>query len=279
MLGRQKALLRLVWEIRRQNKYPTKTFVDKLLFVLQKEYGLDDMGSFYHFYPHLYGPFSSLFYVDVADLESRGYLNEAFELNEDARKVALEIESPAEAAIVEAVGRFGSRNIVEYVYKKYPVYAARSRLTHGTKTAHDAGIFTIGYEKKDIDLFLDLLIQNNVDVLVDVRANPFSMNPSYTRSKLERSLKTAEIEYLHVPELGINGEYRKNLEDEKDYKQLFAFYRKELLPKNMEKLKVVADMGKKKRIVLMCFESEHSMCHRGVLAEKLTSMGFKVGHI
>ncbi|MCX6770976.1 MAG: DUF488 domain-containing protein [Candidatus Micrarchaeota archaeon] len=140
-------------------------------------------------------------------------------------------------------------------------------------------IFTIGYEKKKIDEFLNLLHRNKVELLVDVRANPFSRKPSFIGSRLEKSLMDAGIGYLHVPELGIDGKYRKNLKSDKDYEELFSLYRNEMLPKNEEKARMVAKLGKKKRIALMCFETDKCHCHRGVLAEKLEEWGMKAEHL
>ncbi|VVC01041.1 Uncharacterised protein [uncultured archaeon] len=142
-----------------------------------------------------------------------------------------------------------------------------------------AGIYSIGYEKKDIDLFLDLLVQNEIGLLVDVRHNPFSMKFAFTKSNLVRSLKNAGIGYLHVPELGIDGKYRKNLKNEKQREELFAFYSRAILANIDEKIHEFAELGKRKRIALMCFEADKIHCHRGILAEKLEEMGMEVKHI
>jgi len=280
MFERQKVLLRLVRELEEKGKYPSKTYLDKLLFVLQTEYPIGEKVKFYHFYPHLYGPFSNLFYLDLAGLKSKGYLNEKHELLREADKIALGIDKNVAEMIKNAVERFGSeKSVVEYVYGKYPKYTSKSRLKNTPKQMSKPGIFSIGYEKKDIDLFLDLLIQNEVEMLVDVRRNPFSMSSAYIGSRLGRTLKNAGIDYLHVPELGIDGEYRKNLENDKDYEVLFSLYRREMLPKNEEKARMVAKLGKEKRIALMCFEADKCHCHRGVLAEKLEEWGMKVEHL
>jgi len=280
MLERQRVLLRLVKEVRGQGKYPSKTFLDKLLFVLQKEYPIEEKVKFYHFYPYQYGPFSKLFYADLADLKSKGYLNEEHELSQEAEEIAGKINNNVAEMITSAIGRFGSKDaVVKYVYANYPNYTSKSKLKAKVERTKKPGICTIGYEKKDIDLFLDLLIQNNVEVLIDVRANPFSMSSAYIRSRLESSLGKAGIGYLHVPELGIDGAYRKNLENDKEYAELFALYRTEMLPKNYEKAREVAKLGKEKKIALMCFEADKCHCHRGVLAEKLEEWGIKVEHL
>jgi len=280
MLERQKVLLRLVHELGEKGKHPSKTYLDKLLFVLQKESPIEEKVKFYHFYPHHYGPFSNLFYLDLADLESRGYLNGKYELSGEGRKIALGIDKNVAEMIKNALEMFGSKEAaIKHVYANYPQYTSKSRLKETPRKDGKPGICSIGYEKKDIDLFLDLLIQNDVETLVDVRRNPFSMSSAYIGSRLESTLKNAGIAYLHVPELGIDGEYRKNLESDKDYEELFSLYRREMLPKNDEKARMVAKLGKEKKIALMCFEADKCHCHRGVLAEKLEEWGMKVEHL
>ncbi|MFH1285638.1 MAG: DUF488 domain-containing protein, partial [Candidatus Micrarchaeota archaeon] len=164
--------------------------------------------------------------------------------------------------------------------QKYPEYTTKSALKHSENKQLAPAVFSIGYEKKDIDLFLDYLIQNRIDILVDVRANPFSMNFAFTKKKLEQSLNSVQIEYTHFPELGIDGELRKKLETDADYKRLFDFYEKSILPNKTDKLKALLEIGKRKRIALMCFEADHEHCHRGIISKKLEEIGdIKVAHL
>ncbi len=282
MRQRQKVLLGLVSELNGRRIRVTKTFLDKLLFLMKKEHGIGEILNFYNFYPYDYGPFSSQFIFDLADLQSRGYLNESFELSKEASETAQCLPEKIRGVIADGANRgFGStESIRAYVYGKYPEYAARSKLVKQARKVPVPGIFSIGYEKNDIDLFLDRLIQNEIEMLVDVRANPFSMNFAFTKNRLEVSLKKVGIGYLHFPELGIGGKMRKNLDSNEDYEKLFRIYREEMLPKNMETVGRVARLGKEKRIALMCFECSKEKCHRGVLAERLEKdFGEKVAHI
>jgi len=53
-----------------------------------------------------------------------------------------------------------------------------------------------------------------------------------------------------------------------------------MLPKNMKEALEVLELGKKKRIALMCFEKDCGFCHRGVLSKKIEELGkIKVGHL
>jgi uncharacterized protein (DUF488 family) len=182
--------------------------------------------------------------------------------------------------IADLVNRFDGKDVVDYVYDHYPAYTVNSRLLTKVKKKEPAGLYTIGYEGKDIDLFLDMLIQNRIDTVIDVRANPFSMNFSFIGQRLRHYLEKVGINYIHIPDLGIPGERRKNLSSEADYQKLFGFYRASILPNQDEKLQLLAVMANQGRIALLCFEADRNCCHRGVLSAELEQiMEKKVTHL
>lgn len=269
MLERQRILLALIWTLREQNKRVTKTLLDKLLFILGKESAIREFVKFYNFYPYKYGPFSSNFYRDLNDLKSRGYIDENYLLNKDALQAVKSISNAELEMIGKVAERFDSKTVVDYIYKTYPAYAANNALKNAQRGNMQQGIFSIGYEKKDIDLFLDILVQNNIDLVIDVRANAFSMNRQFIKNKLVNSLSNALIGYIHIPELGIASDYRKSLKTDGDYKRLFELYRKNMLPEHMDKVKMLSDLVENKRFALMCFEENENHCHRKVLSDTL----------
>lgn len=279
MYSRQKVLLYLIFLLTEHKAKITKTSLDKLLFVLKKETEIDKLVKFYNFYPYKYGPFSNQFYFDLSDLQSRGYLDAECNLKISEQEINSLLGENEKEAVRAIADKYGSSNIVETVYAKYPAYTKRSLLIGNKMESAPPGIFSIGYEKKDIDLFLDILIQNNIEILVDVRHNPFSMNVSYTRKKLSGYLEKAGIGYLHMPELGIDGEHRKGLNASHDYEKLFIFYKNEILPKQTDKIETLAELGKKKRIALMCFEQDKAYCHRSILSESIENKGMTVTHL
>ena len=251
-----------------------------MLFILRQEYGVGDQIRFYNFFPYNYGPFSHMFYLDLCDLKSRGLLSEDFSLALEAIAATETIPEAVRNQIAGVVQRFDANDITGYVYDHYPAYTVNSKLVAKVKTKEPAGLFTIGYEGKDIDSFLDILIQNRVDAVIDVRANPFSMNFSFIGQRLKHYLEKVGIDYCHIPELGIPGERRKNLSSEADYQKLFRFYKAAILPNQMEKIQLLSDMANQKRIALLCFEADKNCCHRGVLSAELERvMEKKVTHL
>ena len=143
-------------------------------------------------------------------------------------------------------------------------------------------LFTIGYEGRSIDEYLNILIKNNIKILCDVRKNPLSRKYGFSKNSLQKTTKNLGIEYLHIPELGIPSDLRKNLNTKQDYKTLFSFYENKVLPEQKNALnKIFKIFNTKKRIALTCFEAESSMCHRNCISSALkkTSNTIQIKHL
>ena len=131
-------------------------------------------------------------------------------------------------------------------------------------------MFTTGYEGISLESYLNRLLKAGVRLLCDVRKNPMSMKYGFSRKTLEKACTGVHIEYRHIPELGIDGEMRKNLLTKDDYEKLFAVYDHDLLPKAVEKQKEVLELlAKYERVALTCFEADPHFCHRSHLAAAL----------
>ena len=70
--------------------------------------------------------------------------------------------------------------------------------------ANKTEIFTIGHSNHELPRFTALLKQHRIDVLTDVRSQPYSQfNPQYNRETLATSLKNIDINYIFLgTELG-----------------------------------------------------------------------------
>jgi len=172
---RQKVLLYLVDALNDEGKKITKTFLDKLLIVAAKETALNEK-PFYNFYPHHFGPFSDSYYADFEQLNRNGYLR-GFDVTPIGVVVVKTVRKKDKAIGEDLSKRFkNQQQVVDYVYAQYPEYTVKSQLPHATPYNAGPGIFSIGYQGKDSDAFLDVLIQNQIQEVVDVRANPL-VNP------------------------------------------------------------------------------------------------------
>ena len=63
-------------------------------------------------------------------------------------------------------------------------------------------LFTLGYEKRSIDEFVELLCEAGVTVLVDVRETAWSHKPGFSKTALGAALAVAGIAYAHAPFAG-----------------------------------------------------------------------------
>ena len=104
--------------------------------------------------------------------------------------------------------------------------------------------------------------------IVDVRRNPVARRYGFHKSSLSRLCSKVNIEYVHVPELGIPSDLRQNLDCQAAYDRLFEQYERELLPQAQaqEALCRLAQLLSSKPTALMCMEAEPTMCHRSRVA-------------
>ena len=125
-------------------------------------------------------------------------------------------------------------------------------------------ILTIGYEGKTISDFIRQLCSREVEAVLDVRANPISRKPGFSKLALEEKLKEVGIKYFAFPKLGIPAHYRQRYTVRKE---LLDFYERELLPNVMGEIARAAKACREYRSVLLCFEADPNECHRSRLAK------------
>jgi uncharacterized protein (DUF488 family) len=117
---------------------------------------------------------------------------------------------------------------------------------------------------------LNLLIVQSVRVLCDVRRNPISRKFGFSKRQLQKALAGLNIDYVPMPELGIDSKRRLNLNGPDDYEALFDDYRLTTLQTQSAALarivQLIHDYG---RVALTCFEADQAQCHRGCIADTL----------
>ncbi len=280
MYYRRKILLALVEACGGRLK---RTDFQKLLFLFCQY----TEQNFYDFFPYKYGGFSFLSYWDKGHLVSQGLLskNEDFEFVADVSFVE-QLKSKDQIALKTFVAKInGLRGnaLIRKTYLDFPDYACQSEILSEVLSQDEIAslqpwwpqdtspcLFTIGYEGKSIDAYLNQLITNYVKALVDVRKNPFSMKYGFSKTKLQSYVERAGLQYYHLPELGIPSNLRRNLNSPEAYRDVFEYYRTEILPNQRERLEDVKTLlGKHTRIALTCFEKDHHCCHRNQVTEYL----------
>jgi uncharacterized protein (DUF488 family) len=261
----------------------TKTDCQKLLFLFCLRRGK----NYYDFFPHKYGNFSLILSQDRGRLADLGFLmsHSDFQLKDDYAYLDQLEKEDCEAldALLEEVGCLRGEGLIRKVYLEFPHYTSHSEIANkilGNEKYEQVSrawnkdktpcLFTVGYEGLSIDAYLNILVSNNINTLVDVRKNPVSMKYGFSKTKLTEYTSVAEISYVHIPDLGIPSDLRKNLSTPEAYQNLFDFYRLHILPEQkdaLERLKsIICDRG---RVAITCFEANHCFCHRHKVAEYL----------
>jgi uncharacterized protein (DUF488 family) len=230
--------------------------------------------AFYDFVPYLYGPFSFALYQEAEKLVAQNYLHDDGEnhwsLNSEVAASAGSPGRDVERDAMRLVSRFGKKDttsLVDYVYERYPAFTVNSkRRKLSVRPEAKPAVFTAGYEGLSIDGFLNLLIVSGIKRLIDVRNNPIARRYGFHKSTLQRLTDRLEIDYVHLPELGIRSEDRQSLVDQDDYDTLFDRYEKTILKDERESIQQVGRLVTELPSVLVCMESEPKCCHRSRLA-------------
>ncbi len=150
-----------------------------------------------------------------------------------------------------------------------------ARLEDGTM------ICTIGHSNRPLDVFVDLLRNNAVLRVVDVRTMPRSRhNPQFNLDELAESLAAVRMGYTHLPGLGglrhpradspNSGWHNPSFRGYADYMQSAEFAANVLR---------VVDLARNARCALMCAEAVPWRCHRSLIADALLVRGVCVEDI
>ena len=142
-------------------------------------------------------------------------------------------------------------------------------------------ICTIGHSNRSIELFIDMLVRNDVVHVLDVRTVPRSRhNPQFNRGELPATLDAFRIAYTHLPGLGglrrartdsLNTGWRNlSFRGYADFMQT---------PEFAENVEWVAELASTERCVLMCAEAVPWRCHRSLIGDALLVRGVRVEDI
>lgn len=145
-------------------------------------------------------------------------------------------------------------------------------------------IFTIGHSTRTVPELVDLLRQNSVDLLVDVRSVPRSRtNPQFNADALPAPLGEAGIRYRHLVTLGglrgprKDGTPSPNTLWRSDAFRNYADYAATgEFRAGLDELKTLA---RNHRCAIMCAEAVWWRCHRRIIADYLLVGGIPVVHI
>jgi len=264
--------------IRQLEDSVTAIDLQKLVFLNIMADGSDS----YEFVPYKYGAYSFQLSKDLDTLRKDGYLAIEGAPESVESKIRAIGEYPHEQPFVIASERGDS--LIRKAYRAYPYYAINSEVLgyvfrgeelerfNKEKLAYATTkqvLFTIGYEGRSIEAFINLLLQNDIRLLCDVRKNPISRKFGFSKRQLFNITKNVGIKYAHIPDLGIETDRRRSLEKPNDYRRLFCEYEKLLIKHKASLDEVCRMLQTDNRVALMCYEKEPEMCHRHVIKDYL----------
>jgi uncharacterized protein (DUF488 family) len=273
----------------------SNTDCQKLIFLFCQRTGT----NYYDFFPYRYGGFSHVLYDDKRYLTEQGLLKKQDKFALSAKPTFMGISHKEKVVLKELkleVGATRGDKLVQKIYREFPYFASRSKIAAEIFSKEELAnkkeqwkqddsfcLFTIGYEGISIDSYLNKLLHNNIKSLVDVRNNPYSKKFGFSQGKLKPYVESLEIEYFHLPELGIASELRKNIKDSDARSKLFELYKNSILPAQSEAVDTIISLVEDyKRVALTCFEAEPSQCHRHIITEHLehkTDFPYKIIHL
>ena len=278
MLHRQKALLSILQQVGGQ---ASTLQMMKWAFLLGQETPSHGGKTFYHFIPYRYGPYSFTLNRETDTLIRNGFVEKAdkktWELTDCGREQSVELPKQIAqdiTALTNQYGQLSGSELIDKVYAKYPWFTVNSDWAEKRREQRpiaDKAIYTAGYEGKTVDEFLNLLMQSGLRRLIDVRFNPISRRYGFHKSTLKRLCNALDIDYQHLPGLGIPGSARADLDSTDSYLTLFKEYRCGLIDRSND-MQTVISLLKAEPSVLVCMEANPDFCHRNVLAQHLAGM-------
>jgi uncharacterized protein (DUF488 family) len=141
-------------------------------------------------------------------------------------------------------------------------------------------LFTIGYGGRGPQEFTALLEQHGIGTVVDVRLRPDRASMGvYAKAKspekgIERLLADAGIKYLSAIELG--NVFMEHEDWREPYRRLLDRAGQALIDPVLRRLE---EQELPRPWCLMCAEKRATDCHRGLIADHLSTLGFEIEHL
>jgi len=132
-------------------------------------------------------------------------------------------------------------------------------------------IYTIGFTQKSAEEFFQLLSENGIECVVDIRLRPTSQLSGFSKQDdLSYFLKELiHCDYVHLPELAPTKEILSDYRQDKNWDKYERRYLQLLKERNIAtnpKLSIL----KENKCCFLCSEATADKCHRRLLAEYLS---------
>jgi uncharacterized protein (DUF488 family) len=141
-------------------------------------------------------------------------------------------------------------------------------------------LFTVGYEGSTPSNLFAGLQDSGVTLLIDVRDVPISRKPGFSKTALAQGLDGIGIRYLHLKGLGDPKPGRVAAREGRfsDFRRIFAAHM--MTTAAQQALSEAVAAASKSIACLLCFEQDHTNCHRCIVAESMARCGrFSLVHL
>ncbi|MBE3576197.1 MAG: DUF488 domain-containing protein [Limnochordales bacterium] len=131
---------------------------------------------------------------------------------------------------------------------------------------------TIGYTKKSLRRFIQLLLDAGVEKVVDIRRNNTSQLAGFSKKDdLAYILSLVNIDYEHIIDLSPSAQLLARYHKDHDWAAFVADFRKE--GKERQMLELAKQLAySPQRLCLLCTEDRPDHCHRRIVAEWIKSL-------
>jgi uncharacterized protein (DUF488 family) len=130
---------------------------------------------------------------------------------------------------------------------------------------------TIGYEGCTINTVLTTLRDAGVGLLIDVRAVAQSRKPGFSKRQLAAGLDEAGIAYVHLQGLGTPKPGRDAVRAGHPERMEVIFREHMTSDRSQAELARAKHLARERPACLLCFERDHSTCHRRLVAEMIVA--------
>jgi uncharacterized protein (DUF488 family) len=137
-------------------------------------------------------------------------------------------------------------------------------IDHHLRVSHR--IYSVGYEGLDLDSLVEQLSVSRVKLVVDVRLNPISRKPGFSKKSLSARLEVAGIGYRHDAALGNPPDNRDSFRTG-DGDAGRRRMREMLTNGSKPALQRLVKDAQTARIAVLCLERGPRQCHRQVVTD------------
>ena len=127
-------------------------------------------------------------------------------------------------------------------------------------------VYSLGYQQRDLEAFIQELSDAGVDAVVDVREVPWSRKRGFSKRQLSHGLAVSGIEYVHARFAGNPKELRRAAPSHAECLRRYEQHL-EASPDVLDQLDevVLPLLAQGSRVCLVCYERHPDDCHRSVL--------------